>query len=102
VLPPSRAPIKAPALTVLTAEPGLSLAAKGLAAFVLCRPPRPISFAELFRSTSDPMPMISGAARELLAAGMVEPVPPRRRGDRASGGIVLRQPASERVDHGRP
>jgi hypothetical protein len=91
-MPPSRAPITAPALTVLTAEPGLSLAAKGLAAFVLSRPRRPITFAELFRCTSDPMPLISGAAAELVDAGMVERVPPRRRGDRASGAIVLRQP----------
>jgi len=34
-MPPRHAPIHAPALTVLTAEPGLSLAAKGLAAFLL-------------------------------------------------------------------
>ncbi len=61
-MPPSRAPITAPALTVLTAEPGLSLALKGLVAFVLSRRRRPITFAELFRSTSDPMPMIWGAA----------------------------------------
>jgi len=81
-----------PTLTVLTAEPGLSLAAKGLAAFVLSRPRRPITYAELFRSTSDPMPMISGAAAELVDVGMVERVKPRRRGDRTSGGIVLRQP----------
>jgi hypothetical protein len=91
-MPPSRAPIKAPALTILTAQPGLSLAAKGLAAFVLTRPPRPITYAELFRSTSDPMPMISGAAAELIAAGMVERVPGRGRGRRDTGGIVLRQP----------
>ncbi|HEX8135207.1 MAG TPA: hypothetical protein VF880_17485 [Actinomycetes bacterium] len=85
-------PVSSPALTVLTAEPGLSLAAKGLAAFVLSRPPRPITFAELFRSTSDPMPLIAGAAAELVAAGMVERVPGRGRGRRDTGGIVLRQP----------
>jgi len=91
-MPPSHAPITAPALTVLTAEPGLSLAAKGLAAFVLTRPRRPITRAELFRSTSDGMPFIEAAIRELVDAGMVERVPARRRGDRASGGIVLRRP----------
>jgi hypothetical protein len=91
-MPPSRAPITAPALTVLTAEPGLSLAAKGLAAFVLSRPRRPITRAELFRSTADPMPMVNGAIAELVAAGMVETVRPKRRGDRASGAIILRQP----------
>jgi hypothetical protein len=88
----SGAPIHAPALTVLTAEPGLSLAAKGLAAFVLSRPPRPIPMAELFRSTSDPMPMISGAVRELLDAGMVERVATRKRdGMVERGGIQLIQ-----------
>jgi hypothetical protein len=91
-MPATRAPIKAPALTILTAQPGLSLAAKGLAAFVLTRPPRPITYAELFRSTSDPMPMISGAAAELIAAGMVERVPGRGRGRRDTAGIMLRQP----------
>jgi hypothetical protein len=64
-MPRSRAAIYAPALTVLTAEPGLSLAAKGLAAYLLSRPPRPITRAELFRSSSDPMPLIDGAVREL-------------------------------------
>lgn len=89
---PNRAPIKAPALTVLTAEPGLSLAAKGLAANVLSRPPRPIPLAEVFRSTSDPMPMISGAVRELVDAGMVERVQTRHRGGMVErGGIQLVQ-----------
>jgi len=63
---------------VLTAEPGLSLAAKGLAAFVLSRPRRPITSAKLFRSTSDPMPMISGAGAELVDVGMVGLVRARR------------------------
>jgi hypothetical protein len=85
-------PVPSPALTVLTAEPGLSLAAKGLAAFVLSRPPRPISMGELFRTSSDPWPMIRGAVRELAEAGMVDVLPPRRRGLRETGAIVLRQP----------
>jgi hypothetical protein len=89
-MPPRRAPIHAPALTVLTAEPGLSLAAKGLAAFLLSRPPRPVLLAELFRSTSDPMPLISGAVRELVDAGMVERVASRTRdGMCERGGIQL-------------
>jgi hypothetical protein len=86
--------IASPTLIVLTSEPGLSLAAKGLAGYVLARPPRPITRAELFRSTSDPMPMINGAIAELVAAGMVDPVAPKRRGERSSGGIVLRMPTS--------
>jgi hypothetical protein len=85
-------PVPSPALTVLTAEPGLSLAAKGLAAFVLSRPPRPISMGELFRTSSDPWPMIRGAVRELADVGMVDVLPPRRRGLRETGAIVLRQP----------
>jgi hypothetical protein len=85
-------PVPSPALTVLTAEPGLSLAAKGLAAFVLSRPPRPISMGELFRTSSDPWPMIRGAVRELADAGMVDVLPPRRRGLRETGAIVLRLP----------
>jgi hypothetical protein len=88
----SKPPVPSPALTVLTAEPGLSLAAKGLAAFVLSRPPRPISMGELFRTSSDPWPMIRGAVRELAEAGMVDVLPPRRRGLRETGAIVLRQP----------
>jgi hypothetical protein len=89
---PSRAAIHAPALTVLTAEPGLSLAAKGLASFLLSRPPRPITRAELFRSSSDGMPMIDHAIRELENAGMVERVATRGRdGMRERGGIQLRQ-----------
>ena len=85
-------PVSSPALTVLTAEPGLSLAAKGLASYVLSRPPRPISMGELFRTSSDPWPMIRGAVRELADAGMVDVLPPRRRGLRETGAIVLRQP----------
>jgi hypothetical protein len=86
-----RAPVDSPALCMLTGEPGLSLAAKGLAALVLTRPPRPISMAELFRISSDPWPMIRGAVKELADAGMVNVIPPKRRGERASGAIILRQ-----------
>jgi hypothetical protein len=86
-------PIKAPALTVLTAEPGLSLAAKGLAAFLLSAPARPIPGADLPRAPRDGMPFIDAAIRELVDVGMVERVPTRRRdGMVEHGGIVLRQP----------
>jgi hypothetical protein len=95
-MPANRFPIKAPALTILTAEPGLSLAAKGLAAFILTRPPRPITYAELFRSSSDGMPFIRAAVAELLAAGMIEQVPGRGRGrPRDTAGIQLRQPTAQ-------
>lgn len=91
-MPPRRAPIHAPALTALTAEPGLSLAAKGLAAFLLSRPRRPIPLAEVFRSTSDGMPFIKAAVRELVDLGMVERVATRERGGMVErGGIRLVQ-----------
>jgi len=86
-------PIHDPALTILTGEPGLSLAAKGLAAYLLARPPRTITRRELFSTSSDPMPMINGAIAELVAVGLVDPVPGRGRGrPRDTSGIVLRPP----------
>jgi hypothetical protein len=89
-------PIHDPALSILTAEPGLSLAAKGLATYLLTRPPRPVTRAELFSANSDPMPMINGAIAELLAAGMVETVPGRGRGrPRDTAGIQLRRPTAQ-------
>jgi hypothetical protein len=89
----SLAPIKEPGLSILCAEPGLSLAAKGLASYLLTRPPRPITFAELFRANADPMPLIHGAVQELEAAGMVERVSGRGRGrPRDTAGIRLRVP----------
>lgn len=82
-----------PALTVLSAEPGLSLAAKGLATFVLARPPRTITRAELYRCNADPMSMINAAIRELEAVGLIETVPGRGRGrPRDLSGIQLRIP----------
>jgi hypothetical protein len=93
---PAKGPaVKAPGLSILTAEPGLSLAAKGLAAYVLTRPARPITRAELFGSSADPMPMINGAIAELVAVGLVDTVAPKHRGDRASGGIILRSPDTQ-------
>ena len=89
------APVHDPALTILTAEPGLSLAAKGLAVFLLSRPPRPVTRAELFRCNADPMPLIDGAIRELEAVGMVERTPGRGRGrPRDTAGIQLRTPVA--------
>jgi hypothetical protein len=85
-----------PALTVLSAEPGLSLAAKGLALFVLTRPPRPITRAELFSANKDPMPMINAAIAELVAVGLVETVPGRGRGrPRDTSGVQLRTPTAQ-------
>jgi hypothetical protein len=94
-MPRTRAPIREPALCVLTAEPGLSLAAKGLAAFLLSRPVRPVTRAELFSSNSDGMPFIESAICELEAVGMVERVPGRGRGrPRDTSGIQLRMPTA--------
>jgi hypothetical protein len=90
-----RLPIRDPALCVLTAEPGLSLSAKGLAAFLLSRPVRPVTRAELFRTNLDAMPFIDAAIRELEALGMVERVPGRGRGrSRDTSGIQLRIPVA--------
>jgi hypothetical protein len=89
------APVKAPALTILTAEPGLSLSAKGLACYLLSRPPRPVTYGELFSATSDPMSLIHYAARELEAVGMVTRVPGRGRGrPRDTSGIQLVTPTA--------
>ena len=94
-MPRTRAPIREPALCVLTAEPGLSLSAKGLAAFLLTRPPRPITRAELFACNSDGMPFIESAIRELEAVGMVTRVAGRGRGrPRDTAGIQLVTPTA--------
>jgi hypothetical protein len=90
----SRAPVRDPALSVLMAEPGLSLASKGLAVYLLTRPPRVVRYSELFSTSSDPMVLVRAAAAELVKAGLVEPVPGRGRGNRDDGGIILRQPVA--------
>jgi hypothetical protein len=91
----NRLPIRDPALCVLTAEPGLSLRAKALAAFLLSRPVRPVTRGELFRSNLDAMPFIDAAIRELEAVGMIERVPDRGRGrPRDTAGIQLRIPVA--------
>jgi hypothetical protein len=90
-----RPPVHDPALCVLTAEPGLSLSAKGLAAFLLTRPPRPITRAELFACNRDGMPFIESAIRELEACGMVTRVAGRGRGrPRDTAGIQLVTPTA--------
>lgn len=90
---PNRAPIHAPALFVFSAQPNVSLAAKGLTTFLLTRPRRPITRRELFSSTSDGMPFIDAAIRELEAVGMVERIATRHRdGMVERGGIQLVQP----------
>jgi hypothetical protein len=94
-MPRTRAPIREPALCVLTAEPGLSLSAKGLACYLLTRPPRPVTYGELFSVTSDPMSLIHYAARELEAVGMVTRVAGRGRGrPRDTAGIQLVTPTA--------
>jgi len=89
VMPPCKTQING-ALTVLFAEADLSFSAKGILAFLLSRPPRVVTRAELYRSSKDGMPFIDAAVTELVTAGLVSLVPARRRGDRASGGIKLR------------
>jgi hypothetical protein len=91
----ARAAVKDPALSIMSAEPGLSLAAKGLAVYALTRPPRVITRAELFSANRDGMPFIDAAIRELVAVGLVDTVAPKRRGDRSSGGIILRTPDAQ-------
>jgi hypothetical protein len=53
-------------------DPALSLAAKGLLAVVLTRPPGArVSQADLFATSSDPLTTIHKAARELARTGLV-------------------------------
>ena len=87
-----RQPIRDPGLSILAVQPNLTLAAKGLAVLVLTRPPRVITRRELFTCNKDGMPFIDAAIRELTDCGLVETVPPKHRGDRQSGGIILRTP----------
>lgn len=92
-MPPRRPPINHPALCVVFAEPDLTLSSKGLLAYLLSRPPRVVTRAELFRQNRDGMPMVDASIRELEAAGFVMRVPTRTRdGMREGGGIQLVQP----------
>jgi hypothetical protein len=76
-------------------DPSLSLAAKGLLHELLLRPPGVVlSRAELFETNRDAMTAIDAAVEELVRAGLVMKVPPRKRSQsRRSGGIKLPAPA---------
>lgn len=75
-------------------DPSLSLAAKGLLEQVLMRPPGAVlTRAELFETNRDPMGVIDMAIEELVRAGLVVKVKPRKRSQgRRSGGIKLPAP----------
>ncbi len=63
------------------ADPTLSLAAKGVLAFVLTRPPGTrVTRALLSSSNSDPDAVIEAALRELARSGLVPTAPPEGRG----------------------
>ncbi len=81
-------------LRAVLADPSLSLAAKGVLALVLTRPPGAvITRATLFESNRDPMKVIDAAIKELAQGGFVATVAPAKRSaPRRSGGITLRQP----------
>jgi hypothetical protein len=72
-------------------DPSLSLAAKGLLQQVLLRPPGTVVLrAELFATNRDQMAAIDGAIGELVRAGLIVEVPPRKRSQgRRGGGIKL-------------
>ncbi len=81
-------------LNGVLADPSLSLAAKGILAFVLTRPAGAvITRAELFESNRDPIKVIDAAIKELAQGGFISTVPPAKRSaPRRSGGITLHQP----------
>jgi DNA-binding IscR family transcriptional regulator len=82
--------LTSPAFRSLLADPDLSLAAKGLLAYVVTRPPGAIiTKAELFQSSSDSLPTIEKAVQELVRNGLVGSVQGRGRGNRQAGGISL-------------
>ncbi len=63
------------------ADPTLSLAAKGVLAFVLTRPPGTrVTLALLSSSNPDPDAVIEAALRELARSGLVPTAPPEGRG----------------------
>jgi hypothetical protein len=76
------------------ADPNLSLAAKGILAFVLTRPPGAVvTRAELFESNRDTIAVIDAAIKELAQGGFVSTVSPAKRSaPRRSGGIRLHEP----------
>ncbi len=86
------------------ADPSLSLAAKGILAFVLSRPAgKVVTRAELFESNRDPISVIDKAIKELAQGGFISTVPPAKRSaPRRSGGITLPQPAVQPEDVSGP
>jgi len=86
------------------ADPSLSLAAKGILAFVLTRPPGAVvTRAELFESNRDPLTVIDAAIKELAQGGFISTVAPAKRSaPRRSGGITLHQPAAAPEDVSGP
>ena len=81
-------------LNGVMSDPALSLAAKGILAFTLTRPPGTVvTRAELFESNRDPITAIDKAIKELAQSGFISTVPPAKRSaPRRSGGITLHQP----------
>jgi hypothetical protein len=77
----------------VSADPNLSLAAKGILAFVLTRPPGAVvTRAELFESNRDSISVIDAAIKELAQGRFISTVPPAKRSaPRRSGGIRLHQ-----------
>jgi hypothetical protein len=75
-------------------SPELSLAAKGLLA-MLQQHPKGMTRQAIFQATSDPMTRIRDAAKELIAAGLVEiVVPSKGRQRRALDRLQLAVPAA--------
>jgi hypothetical protein len=84
-------PITAAELREVLCDPGLSLAAKGVLALVLSRPPGAvIGTGELFATSADPMEVIERAVEELVQAGLLARTPHRRAGaGGTAGGVVF-------------
>jgi hypothetical protein len=81
-------------LRAVRLDPSLSLAAKGLLHELLARPAGAVlTRAELFETNRDAMAAIDAAIEELVRAGLVVKVKPRKRSQgRRSGGIKLPAP----------
>jgi hypothetical protein len=83
-------PITARELRAVLADPGVSLAAKGVLALVLSRPAGAvIGTGELFAASADPMPVVERAVGELVQAGLLGTTEPGRSAGIAAGGVVF-------------
>jgi hypothetical protein len=83
-------PITARELRGVLADPGLSLAAKGVLALVWSRPAGAVIVTgELFAASADPMPVIEEAVAELVQAGLLASTRPGRSTGTAGGGVVF-------------